>query len=141
MQWLPVLRSLAAELAENVPAEKLRLMFFNVGGRLASDVESRFESVQTLAELENEINEFWLQLNWGWIHFSEQDGFININHQAAPLAESFGDDALSWSVGLLEGFYQALFKILGAGDGMTVRAIDGECADMQIFLRFGNHAA
>ncbi|MDD2923748.1 hypothetical protein [Rhodoferax sp.] len=141
MQWLPVLRSLAAELADDVPAEKLRLMFFNVGGRLAGDVESRFESVQTLTELENEINEFWLQLNWGWIHFTEQAGCIHINHQAAPLAEAFGDEALPWSVGLLEGFYQALFKILGAGDGMTVRAVEGECADMQILLRFGNHVA
>ncbi len=123
LQWLPVLRALAVELANGADSAGLRQLFFKVGERFAKDVEDRFESVQTLFELEDAINEFWSQLNWGWVHFTEVRGGIEIVHQASPLAEAFGDEHLGWSVGLLEGFYQALFSILGAGATMRVVAI------------------
>lgn len=141
LQWLPVLRSLAAELSENASQEGLRQLFFKVGGRFANDVEARFEDVQTLAELEDELNEFWTQLNWGWVNFTEANGLIEIAHQAAPLEEAFGEESIGWSVGLLEGFYQTVFQVLGAGESMKVQAVDDACIDMLVQLQFGHQAA
>ena len=140
LQWLPVLRSLAAELSANASEQGLRRLFFKVGERFATDVETRFAEVQTLAELEDELNEFWTQLNWGWVNLTEDNGAIEIAHQAAPIEEAFGDDALPWSVGLLEGFYQTVFSVLGAGDSMSVNAVDEACGDMLVHLRFDHQA-
>jgi hypothetical protein len=138
LQWLPILRALALELSANADAAGLRQLFFKVGERFAKDVEERFQDVQTLAELEEYLNEFWAQLNWGWVHFAEANGAIEIEHQAAPLAEAFGDESLAWSVGLLEGFYQTVFTVLGAGDTMKVAAIDESCSDMTVQLCFSH---
>ncbi|AGX87672.1 cellulose biosynthesis protein BcsD [Candidatus Symbiobacter mobilis] len=137
LQWLPVLRALAIELAASADAEGLRQLFFKVGERFANDAGDRFEQAQTLAELEEAVNEFWLQLHWGWVQLSEARGTIDIEHQAAPLAEAFGEEHLGWSVGLLEGFYQALFASLGAGASMRVQAVTEACGDMTVTLRFG----
>ena len=141
LQWLPVLRALATELSANASEQGLRRLFFKVGERFAKDVEARFAEVQTLEELEDELNQFWTQINWGWVNLAEADDAIEIVHQAAPIEESFGEEALPWSVGLLEGFYQTVFTVLGAGDGMSVNAVDGECGDMLVRLRFDNQAA
>lgn len=140
LQWLPVLRALAAELSASASEQGLRRLFFKVGERFAKDVETRFAEVQTLAELEDELNEFWTQLNWGWVNLAEDNGAIDIVHQAAPIEEAFGDEATSWSVGLLEGFYQTVFNVLGAGDSMSVNAVDEECGDMLVRLRFDRQA-
>jgi hypothetical protein len=137
LQWLPVLRALAAELAENASPQGLRQLFFKVGERFAVDVEARFEDAQTLVELEDELNEFWAQLNWGWVNFTEANGMIDIAHQAAPLEEAFGEGTTVWSVGLLEGFYQTVFRVLGAGESMKVWAVDEACVDMLVQLQFG----
>jgi hypothetical protein len=140
LQWLPVLRALAAELASQAETPWLRALMANAGEGFAKDVESRFEEVQSLQELEEALNEFWSQLNWGWVSLREGTGSIDIDHQAAPLAEAFGDEALPWSVGLLEGFYETIFRVLGAGDAMEVRALDAQVQDMQVILRFGPSA-
>jgi len=141
LQWLPVLRALASELTANASEQGLRQLFFKVGERFAKDVAARFEDVQTLVELEEYLNEFWAQLNWGWVSLTEGDGFIGIDHQAAPLEEAFGEEANRWSIGLLEGFYQTVFTVLGASDSMTVRAIEYDCIYMRVHLRFGHPAA
>ncbi len=138
LQWLPVLRALALELSASADTQGLRQLFCKVGERFAKDVEERFQEVQTLIELEEYLNEFWAQLNWGWVHFTEAKGAIEIEHQAVPLAEAFGDEALVWSVGLLEGFYQTVFSVLGAGDTMKVVALDEACSDMTVQLRFSH---
>jgi hypothetical protein len=141
LQWLPVLRALALELTASADSAALRQLFFKVGERFAKDVQERFESVQTLSELEEALNEFWAQLNWGWVSFSESKGHIQIEHQALPLAEAFGDEHLLWTVGLLEGFYQSIFVVLGAGESMKVHALDEACADMLVSLQFGPQGA
>ena len=137
LQWLPVLRAMAQELAANVSAEGLRTLMFRAGERFAAEVEGRFQDVQSLTELEEGLNEFWSQLNWGWVALSEGTNCVEIDHQASPLAEAFGEEAALWSVGLLEGFYETVFRVLGAGETMKVRAVDAEVMDMQARLRFG----
>ena len=134
-QWLPILRALAVEMAERADVADLRQLFTQVGARFAIDVEARFLGVETLADLEASLNEFWQTMNWGWVSLQEAKANVDIYHYAAPLAQAFGDEQLEWSVGLLEGFYQHVFKTLGAGDAMQVAAVGGEGMDLQ--FRFG----
>lgn len=137
LQWSPVLRALAAEMSAHSDPKDLRRLFFKIGERFAKDTEGLFREVQTIAQLEESLNDFWFRTNWGWVDLNEADGSIFIMHQAAPLAEAFGDDALEWGIGLLEGFYQSVFNVLGASDSLVVRSF-GELNDgMNIRLRFG----
>lgn len=137
LQWLPVLRAMALEMSAHADAKELRHLFFKIGERFAKDAEHRFQDVQTLVQLEDSLNDFWSRINWGWVDLNEVKGYIDIMHQAAPLAEAFGDEALDWSIGLLEGFYQSVFKVLGASEAMVICGV-GELSDgMGVRLRFG----
>ncbi len=137
MQWMPVLRSLALELERNASAEDLRSLFFNTGKNLAEELSSHCEDVTTLSQLQEIINDFWLQMNWGWVELSEANAVVEIVHHAAPLAEAFGESSLTWSAGLLEGFYESIFKILGASDEMHVTANMDESTAMSMWFNLG----
>ena len=137
LQWMAVLPALALELGEHANPQDLRRLFFNVGQRLAAASASDFEGVDSLESLEARINGFWAHLNWGWVGLQETGGFIEIAHHASPLAQAFGNASLAWSVGLLEGFYQSVFRVLGAGDKMLVKALPAEANGMTQRLKFG----
>lgn len=136
MQWVPVLRAMAQELLTHSNANDLRNLFSKIGERFAKDVEDHFQDIQTLSQLEEALNALWSKTSWGWVTLTEANGGIHIDHQAAPLAEAFGDECLEWSTGLLEGFYQSVFSVLGASDTMRVREA-AEPEGMSVQLRFG----
>ena len=138
LQWLPVLRAMASELSAQSDGKVLRHLFFQIGERFAADTSDLFEGAQSLTQLEEQLNDFWSRINWGWVELKEVKDYIEICHHASPLSEALGDDAHEWSVGLLEGFYQSVFSVLGASETMTVR---GEMASgaMDVQLRFGRH--
>lgn len=140
LQWLPVLRAMALEMSAYTEGRELRQLFFKIGVRFAKDAEDFFQNAKTLSQLEEGINDFWTRINWGWVNFKESDDAIDITHQASPLAEAFGDEALNWSVGLLEGFYQAVFNGLGAGDTMAVRSVEESSSGLGVHLRYGRQA-
>jgi hypothetical protein len=140
LQWLPVLRAMALEMSAYTEVRELRQLFFKIGVRFAKDAEDFYRNAKTLAQLEESINDFWTRINWGWVNFKESDEAIDIDHQASPLAEAFGDEALNWSIGLLEGFYQAVFDGLGAGDAMVVLSVEESSRGLGIHLRYGRHA-
>lgn len=137
LQWLSVLRALALEMSAQAETRELRQLFFRMGEHVANDAGDRFEGVQTLTQLEDTLNDFWSQINWGWVELKEVKAWIEVTHQASPLAEAFGDEALGWTIGLLEGFYQTVFKVLGAGEAMAVRGIGESTGGLEIRLRFG----
>lgn len=138
LQWLPVLRAMATEMSERSKPSDLKDLFFKIGWRFGKDTKHLFEEAQSLSQLEESLNDFWSRINWGWVKLSEVQGHIDIAHQAAPLAEAFGDEALLWSVGLLEGFYQSIFSILGASETMICRSVDDSIVGMNVQLRFGH---
>lgn len=138
LQWLSFLNALAKELSANADATDLHQLFFRIGGRFAEDLEQHFQGIQTLSELEDALNKHWSGIKWGLVTLNEVKSYIDIHHQYAPLSESFGDDALIWSIGFLEGFYEKIFKVLGAGDSMVVRAIELEPGSLDIHFHFGN---
>jgi hypothetical protein len=137
LQWLPVLRAIASELSAQTDAQELRHLFFKIGERFAKDTGDLFHGAQSLVQLEERLNDFWSRINWGWVDLTEAKGFIEIAHQASPLAEAFGDDAIEWSIGLLEGFYQSVFSVLGANEMMTVRVVGASSGGLDVQLRFG----
>ncbi len=137
LQWFPVLRAMASEMSAQMPADELLELFSKIGERFAVDTEEHFQDAETLAQLEESLNYFWARINWGWVTFREAKGCIEITHSAAPLAEAFGDEALVWSVGLLQGFYQRAFSALGASATMAVRTVGESTDGMDIHLRFG----
>lgn len=139
LQWLPILRAMASEMSAHTNAKDLRRLFFKIGERFANDTGNLFEGVQSLVQLEEGLNDFWSQINWGWVELNEVKGYIDIAHQAAPLVEAFGDKELEWSIGLLEGFYQSVFSVLGASETMVVRGVGESSGGMDVLLRFGRH--
>ena len=137
LQWLPLLRAMAVEMSAHAETKDLRQLFSNIGTRFATDAQDCFQDAQTLTQLQENLNVFWSQINWGWVELVEVKGGINITHQAAPLAEAFGDEALEWSSGLLEGFYNHVFSLLDTSRTMAVRSLGDVSDGMVIGLRFG----
>ncbi len=137
LQWSPVLRAFALELRTqaDVDVEALRQFFVRIGVRFAQDMESQFQGSQTLAELTNALNDLWNRTNWGWVELTEANGSIEIEHRYAPIAESFGGEMLDWSLGLLEGFYQAVFHSFGLSEKMVARLVTQQNDGQYIHLR------
>lgn len=138
LQWYGVLRAMASSWPTEIGHADLRRMMFRVGEQFASDTQSLFEGCQSLPQLQDALVDFWTRLNWGVVALTEEAGAIGIDHRFAPLAEAFGDDALAWSVGLLEGFYQTVFRALGADASMGVAPQATEAEGMNVRLRFGS---
>lgn len=137
LQWLPFLRALASELSDQTDASSLRALFASVGQRFAQDAQDAFEDVRTLGALSGALNDYFARIHWGYTEITEVAGAVNIHHYAAPLAEAFGDEALPWTIGFLEGFYQTLFEMLGASATLQVHALDDACEPLHLQLRFG----
>ena len=137
MQWSPFLRALSHELAVTAGGdnEALRNLFRAIGNRFAGDLATRFEDAKTLAELTDVFNSLWSQSNWGLVDLEQHSDHISIEHRFAPLAEAFGVDSLPWSIGLLEGFYQAGFVQAGAGEDLTVRFAGNENDGLRLVFR------
>lgn len=137
LQWHPFLRAMAAQLTHQADTQALHTLFTGVGQRFAADAEGFFVDIHTLAQLQESLNDFWGRMQWGWVVLREDAGCVQISHHAAPLAEAFGDECLQWSAGFLEGFYQSVFGILGAGESMTVRLQEQLDQGLHLRLRFG----
>jgi hypothetical protein len=137
LQWSPVLRALATELVIGSEADidALRQLFLKIGTRFARDVETHFEGVETLPELAHALNDFWSKTSWGWVVLTESSEGIEIEHRYAPLAEAFGDEMLEWTVGILEGFYQTVFRSFGASEKMNARLVTQQEEGLYVHIR------
>jgi Cellulose synthase subunit D len=135
LQWSPILRAMAEELVANADTQALHQLFFNIGSRLAGSVKSQFADQNTLTDLNESLNSLWASMSWGFVELRETSTAIEIEHRFAPLAEAFGDDMLTWSVGLLEGFYQAVFRSFGASDKMATKYLLEKSDALNLHLR------
>jgi Cellulose synthase subunit D len=135
LQWSPFLRALAQELIANADKHALHQLFTNVGSRFATTVLPQFSGISTLKELNDALNGLWAPMSWGYVKLTEASTAIEIEHRYAPLAEAFGDEMLEWSVGVMEGFYQSVFRSFGASEKMTASYVPEKSDAMQIHLR------
>jgi len=133
-QWEDFLRCMAFELSSQASSEELRIIFSGIGKRQALLLEESLQGIDALSDLASALNQYWSARHWGLVAFGEKKNTIEITHSASPLAEVFGEDSLVWSIGFLEGFYEQIFKALGAGKHMHVTAIDAEEGGLNLFL-------
>ena len=137
LQWLPFLRALACELGTVADVETLQKIMSGTGARFAAEALEYFENAQTLAELEQGLNEFWLRTNWGWVELKEEDAHVSIAHFAAPLEEAFGSESLGWSASVLEGFYSHVFISLGPKPSFMTHLVQHNAQGLALHFHFG----
>lgn len=136
-QWLGFLRALAMELAAQADESALRNLFHSIGAKLAADAQAVIPEVNSLAELQQALNTYWEGIQWGWVEMTELQGFVEVTHYLAPLEQAFSESALTWSVGLLEGFYQTVFQALGADASLQLRHTPTSDDGWSLHFRFG----
>lgn len=138
LQWALILRALADTLRESAGSDvdSLRELLRVTGRRFAAEMTDSLEGAQTLEQLIEGLNCLWSEINWGLVELDEQPGHITIEHRFAPLVEAFGPENLTWSIGLLEGFYEAAFASVGASQAFKVRFAGEEDDGMRLILNF-----
>jgi hypothetical protein len=140
-QWLEFNRALALELSAGLPPEENRQLFARIGERVAQQFPlARCNSV---GELEAAFNARWEAIGWGFSRLEEGPETLSITHACSPLAMAFGTDAADWTLGFLEGAYQAWFQAQGSPAGLRVRAMPApeDAPDAQVHLALGKFYA
>lgn len=120
-QWMEFNRALALELTAGLPPEENRQLFARIGERVAQRMP--VARCNTLAELETAFNARWESIEWGFVRLQEDADALTITHACSPLAVAFGAEASNWTLGFLEGAYQAWFGAQGIPPGLHVRAL------------------
>lgn len=118
-QWDFFLQSFARVFSSQLSSEDLRDLMKKIGDEAAKELE--LEQVQTLIDLEQSLNLFWEQVQWGVCSLEEGENSLHIKHFYSPLLATFKDEDLVWVVGFLEGLYQHVFNRLGAGSELQVQ--------------------
>jgi hypothetical protein len=136
LQWSPILFAMAQELEAIAPAADLRLLFQKMGTRFAETIAEQFVDITQLPELNNALNDLWARTQWGYVLLQEASDCIEISHQFSPLYEAFGERAVPWSIGLLEGFYQTIFRVFGATDLLNAQCVGIDDNGQTINIRF-----
>ena len=121
--------AVALELTSRFPADTLRMWCRVLGQQWAMQARDAYAQAGDLPTLADALNAYWAQAGWGWVYLEESEHGLEVHHQASPLPQGFGVQNLGWGIGLLEGFYDTVFKQLGAADDMRVDvtqiAVDG----------------
>ncbi len=112
----------AAEIGENLPADQARGFFGAIGRRMATLVP--LEDVSEAGALQDRINGFWQDLDWGDIELAVGEDAITVRHHRLP-EPVVPDLRSSWQamlLGVLEGTYDAWFRTLGSGPALRTVA-------------------
>jgi hypothetical protein len=136
LQWSPILFAMATELEAIASTEDLRLLFQKIGIRLSESVVEQFIDVKDLSELNDALNDLWARTQWGYVQLQEAPDCIEISHQFSPLYEAFGERAIAWTIGLLEGFYQATFRNFCSTDLLNAQCVGVEDNGHKLNIRF-----
>ena len=118
----PLSQMIAEGLSTQIGPETLHGWFTDFGQEWATQLQPQVAKVDSLEKLADCINAYWSEQKWGWIELTELADRVLILHRAHPLQRLFGEEQLTWSVGLLEGFYRKVFEQLGADQDMQLRA-------------------
>jgi hypothetical protein len=120
-QWSFFLQALAEEMASQMPPDELRIFFQTVGKRIA-----RSHGVvvgDSLSDLQEAFNAVFSDKGWGWCVVSDGGQYLEILHGCAPLRQGFGDAAMPWVAGLLEGMYSQWLLQMGAGSSLKLQQV------------------
>ena len=112
----PLLSALGDQLSATLGEAGAREFFNAAGYAWATREQQRFANCDTLSALADSLNAYWAESRWGWAHLEESERGLLIVHHAAPASDS-GDNVPT----LLAGFYDAVFKLLGADPDMALQ--------------------
>ena len=111
-------RALAAELSSRFSPSYLRSWTRLLGAQWAQQASEAYAHAEDLGALNDALNQYLAHARWGWAQLSESERGLTVNHQGAPLPQGLGIENLCWTSGLLEGFYETVFRHFGAGDDL-----------------------
>lgn len=132
-QWADFLRVLGEELSEQMSPEEIRAFFLLLGQRIAR--RNPLTAGETLQDLEQAVNDQLRNMGWGWMRVRDLNTSLEFLHSCAPLRQAFGDAAMEWAPGLLEGLYSEWLKQLGAEEALVLQQL-GKPEGVQDTLRF-----
>jgi hypothetical protein len=136
-QWRGMLSALAAEFEAQIGRDELRQLMHRVGCRFAQ--AHPLPACGSTAELEDTLNAYWREMDWGYIELADEAQSLRIVHYCAPL-QAFGNNALSWTPAFLEGVYQTWLSALGA-QGLSVAQTSELGEDTAVEFRLARHTA
>lgn len=120
-QWRDFLQVLAEELNQQMSADENRAFFYALGRKLAERMP--LPEARNLEDLELHANERFAQTGWGFLKVRDAYSSLEFLHSCAPLRQAFGDAAMEWAGGLLEGLYASWVRQLGAGEELQLRQV------------------
>ncbi|MGF6918684.1 hypothetical protein OKW28_002857 [Paraburkholderia sp. 40] len=136
-QWRGMLSALASEFEAQIGHDELRQLMHRVGSRFA--LACPLPACASTAELEQVLNSYWHQMDWGYVALADEAESLRIIHYCAPLP-AFGESALAWTPAFLEGAYQTWLSALGA-QGLSVVQTSAFGEDSSLEFRLGRHPA
>lgn len=122
-QWREFLAALGDELAEQLPLDELRGLFYALGKRMAA--AAPLPAAASLDELEGQMNVWFGARDLGWTQVRDLQHSVEFWHVCAPLRGAFGERAMPATGALLEGLYATWLSTLGAGGELALRQIAG----------------
>lgn len=125
-----LLSALTGRLLEGLGEDVLRDWAVAVGQDWAQAERERFAGSGTLEALADSLNSYWAEARWGWARLEETDDGLEVYHHASPLGEAHPS-----LVGVLEGFYETVFKLLGADGDMVVQLVEAANDGFDLHLR------
>ena len=139
VQWSAFLAAFSSEFGQQIPVAELRVLMARLGKSMAQSVPAPVGN--TIAELEDAINDIWFDMDWGWVKLVEKETGLFIEHRAAPLQGAFGEQALAWSPAILEGIYAHWFSLMGGNPALQLTQVEpAKPDDLLIVYRFGRAA-
>ena len=112
----------ANELYEAVPQAQARGFFLAIGKRMAA--LEPLDGINDTSALSARLNAFWATLDWGTAEIVVGDDAITVHHHGLPKSNAL-DKGRHWASMLLavvEGAYDAWFRMLGSGPALVTRA-------------------
>lgn len=134
-QWAFFLEAISQELLQLLSLQDVRSLARKAGMRAGRALWS--PECDSLEEMEQTANAHWSRLEWGFVGFEEQSGYLLIKHHLSPLKATMGNDAIGWSAGFLEGVYQEWFLLLGASSELQVTQVGEADESGGLIFRLG----
>lgn len=138
VRWAGFLAVLADELAAQMSAAEIKAFFAVLGRRWARRMP--ISAGNDLATLEAAANKAFSSCDWGWVRIRDLHNCVEFLHSCAPLRSAFGEAAMAWAPGLLEGVYAEWLREQGAGQGLVLKHV-GRAEGALDTLRFRLAAA
>ena len=136
-QWKGFLNVLGTELSEQLSQDALRLFFFRMGTRFAS--ENPIAAAESVPDMQAAMTSVWDDLDWGTVTLVEVDAALVITHYCSPLVAAFGPATQASTPAFLEGVYQQWFTQLGSSEILRVKQVSDPDEFGSIEYRLARH--